>query len=153
MVRYDGPEGNTLYVGADNTMDFDYSNAMALYMDAYSGATKWNYTSAVPKVRLNITPPWLGEEQIEADDQSISVQAYPNPCTDKLTIRYALEKAGRLSYKVTNVNGQVLIAQELGRKAPGTYTEEIKVNKLPIGVYFYRLRLGGTYVSGRFVKM
>jgi hypothetical protein len=153
MVRYDGPEGNKLYVGADNTMDFDYSNAMALYMDAYSGATKWNYTSAVPKVRLNITPPWLGEKEIKAEDERISVQVYPNPCTDQLKLRYTLKDAGQLNIQIIDVNGQPLLLDELGAKNPGTYHETIHVSNLPAGVYFYRLSLGHTLVSGRFVKM
>lgn len=153
MVRYDGPDGNKLYVGADNTMDFDYSSAMALYMESATGPTKWNYTQAVPKVRLNIIKPWLSVEEAQSEDMNISIRAYPNPCIDKLNLRYTVEEAGEAYLRITDVNGLTISQQELGNRAPGTYEGEVNTQGLPSGVYFYSLRIGQSYVSGRFVKL
>lgn len=86
-------------------------------------------------------------------------QNYPNPFSDKTTIRYTLRDAGMVTLDVYDVFGRIvatLVNEVLGAgehnipfivKSVG----EIPSSSLPPGVYFYRLRRGSEAITNRMI--
>lgn len=66
-------------------------------------------------------------------------QNYPNPFNPSTTIEFALPSAGRVKLEVFNVLGQLVNAPVDRQMDAGTHQIEFNAEKLPSGIYFYRL--------------
>lgn len=92
----------------------------------------------------NIPPPSVGV----ADAELISkVSAYPNPAGDVLNVPFTLATATNVSVTLTNVLGQVVATQEMGKVAAGT--AKFNTTTLPSGVYTYSVLANGQRSTGR----
>ena len=89
---------------------------------------------------------------IESDDAEIPeavelAQNYPNPFNPTTTIPFALSDAGPVQLAVYNALGQKVATLVDGVLPSGSYRADFEASTLPSGVYFYRLRSGGTVLS------
>ena len=83
-----------------------------------------------------------------ADANLIStVNAYPNPAGDVLNVPFTLATATNVSVTMTNVLGQVVATQEMGKVAAGT--AKFNTTNLPAGVYTYSVLANGQRSTGR----
>jgi hypothetical protein len=74
-----------------------------------------------------------------------SLQVYPNPGTDKFTLKNSEMVQG--TFTLINSNGTVVLEQHVSG------SQEIRTQNLVPGIYFYRLQaLDGTLYSGKWVK-
>ena len=84
-------------------------------------------------------------------------QNFPNPLTSVTTIEYAVAKPCQVSVGVYDVTGRLIETLADGRHQPGLCSttwngRDSSGNKVPSGVYFYRLsatRQGGSASGGR----
>ena len=86
---------------------------------------------------VHINTSGVGMEMVE--DQTAKPLVVPNPFTDRTTISFSQEQAGKVSLVLFNSLGetvQVICDKEL---SAGPYQFVIDGNKLPDGVYYYRL--------------
>ncbi len=90
------------------------------------------------------------KEVVEADvnhDKTISpstfqlLQNYPNPFNPSTTIRYRLNKNGKVSLKLYSLNGQELRTLINTCQNSGDYQVQLNANNLSSGIYLYRLAL------------
>jgi hypothetical protein len=52
-----------------------------------------------------------------------------------------------------NIFGQTVATADFGRQSAGTQSAQINLDEnLPRGVYFYRLMLGSTTVTGKIIR-
>ena len=70
------------------------------------------------------------------------VAIYPNPTSDQLTI----EMPGVFDYTITNMNGQILVANKAADKT------NISIQTLPAGVYLVQVKTAETIETVRIVK-
>lgn len=78
-----------------------------------------------------------------------------NPFEQSLDIRYALEKPGRVSFRLLDLQGRVLAEQSLSPQAPGSYQftfSSPQIESLANGFYFLEGILGGQKVSKKIIK-
>ncbi len=86
------------------------------------------------------------ESQIPSD--FTLYQNYPNPFNPVTTIRYDLRIAGEVSVKIYNMLGKEVADLANGFLNAGTYETTFDAAGLPSGVYFYRMELLSTGISG-----
>ncbi len=75
----------------------------------------------------------------QSEDVPMAMTQYPNPCSERATIEYHLNKTAFVSVELISPLGQVvarLLNQEQGA---GRHSIDIDTRAYPNGVYFYRL--------------
>jgi hypothetical protein len=70
-------------------------------------------------------------------------QNYPNPFNPTTTIDYILPKSGYVTLEVFNVLGKRVLSADRGFRTQGHHHTTLEFEKLPAGVYFYRLSFEG----------
>jgi hypothetical protein len=71
---------------------------------------------------------------IEESSVYENLSVFPNPTTGELNISFDVEKAGKLQIRLTNLNGQVVVDEELGA-FNGNYTNSFNLSDQAKGVY------------------
>ena len=79
--------------------------------------------------------------------------AFPNPFRGQTAVRFALPRAERVSLKVYNVAGQLVQTLVDGDMAAGEQTVMFRGQRLPNGMYFLSLRVGGVQTSRSIIKV
>jgi len=93
----------------------------------------------------------VGFEDLYGDNEFFKV--YPNPTSDILNISYRVTGTSRISFKVLNALGQIVMSTNADTKLDGDYVDRINVSNLSSGVHYLLLDLDGQLVSKRvFVK-
>lgn len=110
------------------------------YVSSHEGETNPNFTEGSLS---RITGFWGVEENSEIP--KTIVEHFPNPFCDAVNIKYSISVPGEVSLKVYNVSGEIVgvLVNEL--KEPGVYRavwngRDERGNKLPAGIYFYKLQ-------------
>ncbi|GHT24927.1 hypothetical protein FACS189430_10740 [Bacteroidia bacterium] len=111
-----------------------------------NGSTAYNFTTPVT-ANITLTAQWtenVATGIFDSETQSIaSPQAYPNPFTESIH----LKGAENSTLQVITVNGTVVHTQKL--TSPD---ETISLEKLPAGLYFFRLEKDGKVKTLKAVK-
>jgi hypothetical protein len=71
-----------------------------------------------------------------------SIQSYPNPCNDQVTITYQVDRKSAVTIELVSAMGKSVIIRQEGIKENGSYTFKISLGQLPSGVYMLILRAG-----------
>ncbi|MCH8035115.1 MAG: T9SS type A sorting domain-containing protein [Bacteroidetes bacterium] len=80
-------------------------------------------------------------------------QNYPNPFNPTTTINYQIPKISFVTLKVYDVLGKEVVALVNEEKPSGNYVVEFDANRLPSGIYFYRLQAGSFVETKKMVLM
>ncbi|HVI47185.1 MAG TPA: T9SS type A sorting domain-containing protein [Chitinophaga sp.] len=81
------------------------------------------------------------------------LQAYPNPFTRNLTIRYTVNKAGCLNLQLIGSNGKSVYPLRQENAGPGTYTLELSTGNYPAGLYLLQLEQGNERTISKVIKI
>lgn len=86
--------------------------------------------------------------------ENVELELYPNPATEVLNIRFAVEEEQSVSIKVLNMNGQsVLDILQNEILATGEYNQSIsQIADLPAGIYMIQYSDGTKTQCKKFVK-
>ena len=77
-----------------------------------------------------------GEESMDAEEQSLHIEVYPNPATEHLTIAYTGADSLQPSFIVLTSDGRVKESFQLTGRA----AHRIDLGDYPAGIYFLRTR-------------
>jgi hypothetical protein len=80
-------------------------------------------------------------------------QNYPNPFNPTTTISYQLPTQSHVTLKVFDVLGREVATLANDVKQPGEYVATWNAEKVPSGVYFYRLTAGNFIETKKMVLM
>ncbi|MEM8601472.1 MAG: T9SS type A sorting domain-containing protein [Bacteroidota bacterium] len=72
-------------------------------------------------------------------DEAGMVAVYPNPATDRATLRYRVETAGAVRVRVYDALGRQVSSTNVTRRDVGEHEHELDAGGLPSGVYLVRL--------------
>ncbi|HEX8516250.1 MAG TPA: CotH kinase family protein [Bacteroidia bacterium] len=89
------------------------------------------------------------EEQLASN----SLNAYPNPFTNSITIMYNLPEAGNLKLEILNLLGEQIQPVTEERMAAGQYQAEISTTNLSSGIYLVKMTLNKKVTFRKVVKM
>ncbi|MDX1286183.1 MAG: two-component regulator propeller domain-containing protein, partial [Draconibacterium sp.] len=82
-----------------------------------------------------------GESSLKKPAQAELFQNYPNPVNFVTTIKYRLNKPGNVVLKIFNCYGQELMLLVNEFQTTGKHEINYQPNKLPGGIYFYKLQV------------
>jgi len=88
----------------------------------------------------------------EADLLKESLNFYPNPVQDELTVEYQIEEKSKIVISVLNTTGQEVLYQLTNSQA-GKNKIQLNVDDLPKGVYLLRMSVNEEFnITRKFVK-
>jgi len=96
----------------------------------------------------------FGTEEPAVGSSQFAVRSYPNPTRGIFDFRFTVYDLGSVILRIFNAQGQE-VAVVLDEKLPaGEHTVRWDAERMPAGIYFYRLAVGGqrSAVNGKLVK-
>lgn len=81
----------------------------------------------------------------------IEFSVFPNPATDRLSVRYTLFDEAKLDATLHDVSGRPVAGTSRWNGQTGVHQEEVELGNLAAGVYFLTLRLNGQTINHKFV--
>ncbi|NQV01122.1 MAG: T9SS type A sorting domain-containing protein [Bacteroidia bacterium] len=91
-----------------------------------------------------ITPTYIGIEDANAGSNTLSLSCYPNPFTNRTTLRYVVPAEGLIKLDLINLYGQVVANLVNGIQKQGMHTVNYAAEGLPAGYYYAKLTAGTT---------
>jgi len=90
-------------------------------------------------------------------DFSLKSIAFPNPFSDLITLQYSINTSANVSVEITDIVGKQIFTTNLGKQTEGNHVWEWKSNdasgnKVPSGVYFYKIKANGFSFEGKMIK-
>lgn len=150
------PSYGTLAAGCDTMLHIRVESALRPF-DHYWVTLRYEYTAAPGCWEIPISM-WIVEESgLDAGEtvpQEFSLGAnFPNPFNARTNIAYSLDKAGDATLSLFDINGRLIEVLKAERQAAGAHHVTFKADKLPNGVYLYRLQSGSNTAVRKMVVL
>jgi sugar lactone lactonase YvrE len=81
----------------------------------------------------------------------MTVSIFPNPAHEQATVKFETEGNANVSYQVFDLTGRMVMQQNLGRMAEGSYEINVNTSNLSTGSYILRLSEGSRTSSVKFL--
>jgi hypothetical protein len=81
-----------------------------------------------------------------------SASFFPNPVHDLAYLNYSLKERGTVVFSIYDPSGKVILNYEYSNQMPGRYSIPVSFEDQPPGLYFYLLRLGNSFSSGKMMN-
>jgi hypothetical protein len=122
----------------------------------YTAGTNWGtYYAKVTDVETQLTDSAVIviSETTNADFTELQeftlFQNFPNPFSDRTTIKYSIPFESRVSLRIYSMNGTV-VRQHIEAQPSGTHEIEWDVSGVPAGIYFYSVDVNEINGNHRF---
>ncbi len=144
MVKYD-PDGNTVWVATyPRPGDYEVPNAIALDGNSNVYLAGWVGLGSLDADYLTVK---FSQEPVSVNDNgSASPQAfklyqnYPNPFNSTTTIPFSIPTSTHVRLQIFNILGQEVATLVNERLPAGDYRIKWDAQKVPSGIYWYRLQ-------------
>ena len=145
------PDGSLLVAGNTNSANGDVTAVNR------GGGDAWLIRATIPNCSAQLRVASTLVDTIGAfkqvNTQETVITAFPNPFSERLTIRYTVQKAGRISLQLYNMQGLPVMNLKDETLQPGTYNESVDGSQLNSGTYVCRMLLNGTMYSQTLIKL
>ncbi len=146
-VFYSENEGATW-----NILGTDLPNLIVMDLDYHAGENKLvaaTYGRGMYSISLDVSTPIT-----ESDNTKLMSSVFPNPFIDATTLALAIEKAGRYTVQLVDVNGRLLKTVYSGELMIGKQEVPVSGDGLAAGIYFLRVLVDGKPIGkgSRLVK-
>lgn len=84
-------------------------------------------------------------------DNKNEISIFPNPCSNKTTIRFGVTSRKTIELKVFNTFGREVSLLYRGEKQPGSHQIVFDASELPEGIYFVRLNTGKSSITKKMI--
>ncbi|NSL87346.1 glycosyl hydrolase family 8 [Chitinophaga solisilvae] len=145
--------------GTSNAFEsFNFTGVTAKYVRILGHGNNVNAWNSYTEVKVKTTTQLARTAGLNAVDDApakantLSVNAFPNPFRDNLTITYNVQRSGPGSLTVYNVSGQPIAILANGQLSAGTHQATFQAGRHPGGVYILKLVQQGNVVIKRIVK-
>jgi hypothetical protein len=89
----------------------------------------------------------------EVSSSQFAVRSYPNPFGSSTTFEYAVEESGMVTLEIFNQVGQKVAELINAQQTSGTYQVPWNAEGMPAGIYYYSLRSGKLFHTGKIILM
>ncbi len=132
-------------ISATNTMSPTISQTSTISPTATNTPTITITSTISPTGTISptstLTPTLTTTPTYVAQEGEGSLQAYPNPATDRVTFNYGLEKAGEVYFAIYNMAGELVVKIKENKSSGGSARTEWDTSKTPSGIYLVRLQV------------
>lgn len=137
-------EGELTVLGNANS---DTDNSTGQYELSGGGDFIWfTGQTATPAIQL-IYCAWTDIDELGAKNGMLLSQNVPNPVNGTTLIRYELAAAKDVVIEITDLQGRIIDAFDLGTLPSGPHTFEYDASKLSTGIYQYSLVANGVRMT------
>lgn len=87
------------------------------------------------------------------EDIDFNISSFPNPFSDQVTIKYSIPEEMKITVTLMDITGKIVlqpVRQE--QKYIGEHYLELDVRNLAAGMYYYRVRAGDSFKTGKIIK-
>lgn len=91
-----------------------------------------------------------GVNEVQASE--LSLQLFPNPATEQLTVSLALPKSGWVVFELYDVNGSLIRSMNISSLSKGNHTTSLPVSDLANGMYLLKVHTEAKVSVKKFVK-
>jgi hypothetical protein len=144
-IMYD-PDGDGIYIASLGVHEHWNNNIEKLY------TRNLGTGDGIELVQMLITDL---PEDLENQEEELSIRVFPNPCTDIVNLQYQIpdtRNAPRVTSIVIYGTDGKIVYRIMKEMMKGEHELEINVSSLPPGMYFVRLQAGELVKSGKFIK-
>jgi hypothetical protein len=120
-----------------------FGNSAQSYSD--NGNSIDPFQSPLVQLKIEQTLPTVSINEV--NNEAKLFQNYPNPTSNKTTIKYSLENTSNVVFELLDLTGKVVISSVEGNKTLGTHTIDLNTNRLESGVYFYSIIVNGNKLT------
>ncbi len=137
----DPSDGYTVYLGTDQQVtDIGLPGNTVIHYTIFARDINGNYSIPSDESRVFVILGTAGIDKEENLPESISsLECYPNPFNDSVTVSFVLNRAGSVSLSVYNLQGQLIETLWDGSISAGEHRITWDGSELPSGVYFTKL--------------
>lgn len=119
------------------------SNSTALFGLRFSNFLGTNSNTLPRVIRASVNTPTSVIQNTATEDNIIeNCFIAPNPSLGKTSLHYTLTKPGYVTIQLYGILGDTIATVTSEYQQSGYYSVPIDVSHLPIGQYYYRLRIG-----------
>lgn len=76
---------------------------------------------------------------------------YPNPARELFNLKYSQVKSSRVSMRLYDINGRMLLSKDFGMRPAGDYMESIDIDNFTAGTYIYTVSTDAVKLAGTLV--
>ena len=85
------------------------------------------------------------------DESKHMIDIYPNPVSEEATINFQVEDKSDVSFQIFDINGRIVMSENLGSYQKGSHKVNFNVNELNSGTYVIKVQTGKSSNSTRFM--
>ena len=134
-----------LTVTAEPNSDNDNSTARKDF-NSNQVLTWFFRNSYSPSVRLILSERTIGVNETAVTNLT-GLQLFPNPAVDNTRIQFNLNEASNVAYEVRDINGKLIMWDNIGKHAAGSNSFNLNVSELPAGNYVIGVVTGGKNIT------
>ncbi|MCX6132957.1 MAG: T9SS type A sorting domain-containing protein [Ignavibacteriales bacterium] len=123
-----------------------YANANSVNFNGANSGDQWNFA---PNKTVTVKAATAVENVSTIPNEFSLSQNYPNPFNPSTTISYQVMRSGHISLRVYDVRGGLVSTLVDDQREPGTYKTSLHADRLPSGVYYYRLAADGVVIQSK----
>jgi len=137
--------GGPFTINSGQTQNIAFAIAAASTLDELRNAIKRS------RLTYQSIPTSIQETGIEIPSEVVLYQNYPNPFNPTTTIKYSIPSAEFVTIKLFDILGKEIATLVNEYKQAGTYNYTLSTINytLPSGVYFYTIKVGNVFKSGK----
>jgi len=100
-----------------------------------------------------IKPTYLntGVNSPEDNNNTLSVEVWPNPATNSVNISFVLENSDNAVIEITDLSGRKVSTIENRKFSRGSNQVSFDINNYAKGIYIYKIRTSNALVSGKLI--
>jgi hypothetical protein len=124
-------------------------SGQTVYLAAAGGSFEERLGADAPTAQVPAGVKALDVTVRSTPTQTRLAKTYPNPASSQATIEFALDSSSDVTVAVYDVLGRQVATLVDGRKQAGLHRASVDASTLESGVYFVRMRAGGTTQTQR----
>lgn len=98
-----------------------------------------------------------GVKEVDSKAFVLNSMAFPNPFNDFITLQYTINETANVSVEITDIIGKQISKTNFGKQTEGYHDWEwkgtdVSGNKVPAGIYFYKIKANGFSYEGKIIK-
>ena len=122
----------------------------AIYFGTYGRGIFMDTTYVVDHVsEVCDSDDWLGITTVDNGDNSVNI--YPNPAVDQVTVDLTVVNAGNAVVKIYDVNGKMVHTENLGYLSEGQHQYSLNCSKFSHGMYLVNINIGKEAATSKLI--